>query len=133
MYARTHTHSHTNTHMHTHALTHANNTHLFTHSYMYVIRFRLRYSVIDDCYYLHWDSAVCPPLAKITGLTNGVHFISGVTRYIDDSSGQVRSHTILSSMYYRLTWPLLHLLWVHCLLPCRSNLNPVSFLFCSRY
>ena len=124
---RTHTHTQTHTHTHTHTHTNANNAHT------YALRFRLRYSVIDDCYYLHWDSAVCPPLAKITGLTNGVHFISGVTRYSDDSSGQVRSHTILSPMYYILIWPLLHLLWADCLLQCRSSLNPVSFLFGSRY
>ena len=87
----TFTHAHMDAHTQTHTHTRANNTH--AHDHTNAIRFRLRYSVFDDCYYLHWDSAVCPPLAKITGLTNGVHFISGVTRYTDDSSGQVRSHS----------------------------------------
>lgn len=52
-------------------------------------RFRLRYCTVDDCYYLHWDNAVCPPLARIEGFMNGVHSASGVRRHLDEAEGKV--------------------------------------------
>ena len=96
----THKHRSTCTHTVTRVNTCLSNTELnyMWHIYTYIhspYRFRLRYSSYDDCYYLHWDSAVCPPLARITGLTNGVHSFSGITRYVDDSTGQVRNLIIL--------------------------------------
>ncbi len=53
-------------------------------------RFRLRYCSYYDCYYLHWDDAVCPPLARINGVKNGLYSSSGVTRYIDQENDEVR-------------------------------------------
>ncbi|KAL5468866.1 hypothetical protein EMCRGX_G029990 [Ephydatia muelleri] len=49
-------------------------------------RFRLRYSVTSDCYYLHWDNNVCPQLAKIEGLANGAMSTTGLTRYTNEES-----------------------------------------------
>lgn len=42
-------------------------------------RFRMRYSTISDCYYLHWDNTVCPALCRITGLENGSNGMNGLT------------------------------------------------------
>ncbi|KAL5468867.1 hypothetical protein EMCRGX_G029993 [Ephydatia muelleri] len=50
------------------------------------VRFRLRYSTASDCYYLHWDQTVCPPLARITGLATGATNVTGLTRYTDQES-----------------------------------------------
>ena len=58
-------------------------------------RFRMRYSVIDDCYYLHWDDAACAPLAKIEGLNNGTNSLNGVSRFCDESSDQVNHTTYI--------------------------------------
>ena len=52
-------------------------------------RFRLRYCAVNDCYYLHWDNAVCPPLARIEGFMNGLHSASGVRRQFDEAEGKV--------------------------------------------
>ena len=52
-------------------------------------RFRLRYCSYYDCYYLHWDDNVCPPLARINGLKKGLYSSSGLTRYIDQENDEV--------------------------------------------
>ena len=49
----------------------------------------MRYSLLSDCYYLHWDDAVCAPLAKIDGLSHGANVFTGVRRLCDDATGQV--------------------------------------------
>ena len=66
-------------------------------SVLYVfLRFRLRYSTASDCYYLHWDQTVCPPLARITGLATGATNVTGLTRYTDQESKMVRPyHTVV--------------------------------------
>lgn len=56
-----------------------------------LIRFRLRYSPVADCYYLHWDNTVCPQLARIVGLENGVLSASNVSRVENKSEGKVSS------------------------------------------
>ncbi|CAI8052856.1 hypothetical protein GBAR_LOCUS28922, partial [Geodia barretti] len=52
-------------------------------------RFRMRYSLLSDCYYLHWDDGVCAPLAKIDGLSHGANVFTGVSRLCDDTTGQL--------------------------------------------
>ncbi|XP_019858902.1 PREDICTED: uncharacterized protein LOC109587114 isoform X2 [Amphimedon queenslandica] len=42
-------------------------------------RFRMRYSTISDCYYLHWDNTVCPALCRINGLENGSNEMDRLT------------------------------------------------------
>lgn len=47
----------------------------------------MRYSPVHDCYYLHWDNAVCHQLAHIQHLEEAVLTMSGLQRYQDDSDG----------------------------------------------
>ena len=61
------------------------------------LRFRLRYSTANDCYYLHYDQSVCPPLARITGLAKGAMNVTGLTRYTDQESKMVRNHCYLGN------------------------------------
>ena len=54
----------------------------------------MRYSLLSDCYYLHWDDAVCAPLAKIDGLSNGANVFTGVSKLCDEATGQVCLYTV---------------------------------------
>ena len=62
-------------------------------------RFRLRYCAVNDCYYLHWDNAVCPPLARIEGFMNGLHSASGVRRQFDEAEGKVSYVRVCSKTF----------------------------------
>lgn len=62
-------------------------------------RFRLRYCAVNDCYYLHWDNAVCPPLARIEGFMNGLHSASGVRRQFDEAEGKVSCVRVCSKTF----------------------------------
>eukprot|EP00731_Ephydatia_muelleri_P017122 Em0010g220a len=64
----------------------AGHTHTLALQDISLKRFRLRYSTASDCYYLHWDQTVCPPLARITGLATGATNVTGLTRYTDQES-----------------------------------------------
>ena len=50
---------------------------------LYYCRFRMRYSTLSNCYYLHWDNTVCKQLARIDGLENGAQNIFGLQRIVD--------------------------------------------------
>ena len=70
----------------------------------------MRYCLLSDCYYLHWDDAVCAPLAKIDGLSHGANVFTGVSRLCDDTTGQVsffstNLHVCLYQQWYHtLIW-----------------------------
>jgi hypothetical protein len=67
-------------------------------------RFRMRYSLLSDCYYLHWDDAACAALAKIEGLTKGVNSMNGLSRYCDNSSGRMFIGRNNGSKKAQITW-----------------------------